>query len=245
MRIGKDNYMKKLYLKLRSFIYRLLHRLFGWGTPDSYWPEERKDRIEDQSKMFQGMVKVRKAEAEISTDVENVFDGDSIVHIGEPFLEGAGIKYSKCMAIGGDTVGTLLERIPINAGKLKPKRVVFHISGNNFLAGHSLGYILEKFQKVIDLYKQYGVKEIAWVETVPISSEFKEISKRIELFINSVKARGIVEVIKIRENLSDSNGFIKYEYTLPDGIHVNDRAYREVIVPVVKEWFVKRGADLI
>lgn len=229
------NFIRSIFIRTLSLVYRVFHKYFGVGT--KHWPEEEKDRLKNKSKTFRSFVKIRELEAKSFPKGENVLDGDSIAHLGEHIYEVSSIENPRCYAIGGDTVGGLLDRIKINAGLAAPKKVAFHISGNNFISGHNEKYILSYLKKIVKEYKKFGVQEIYWITTVPLGKEHTGLNQKIKKFVNKVQKSKFVDTIDIRSSLENEEGFIKDEYRTFDGIHVNELAYIDVIIPILSRVF--------
>ena len=208
--------------------------------------------LERPSTLFNAFIKLRKLEAIKLGRKSLIITGDSIVHFGEDEIER--VTGGTVTAIGGDTVDTLYQRLLDNVLIYRPETVVFHNGGNSFKAGKSVEHCFEKLELFIGGLKYAGVKNIAWVEIIPLgntnrsNSIFSNPEKSLIHDINfrlapqlKAKMKKIVEVIEVRQEMAGIDGYIKEKYMLPDCIHINELAYKEAFAPAIKNWRVKKG----
>ncbi len=256
MGLQLKSYWNFLKLRLYRFLYvwnnRVADGIFNRGYVRTL--SDIKDRN------FMAAVAIRTWEATVKEDFENQITGNSIIHLGENLFENCGVQNLICTAIGGDTIDTLFARRNYNIFPYRSKRLCFHECGNDFLGGQDPDWIFDKFCAFIDSAGRKRVKDIGWVEIVPLGDPEKSSIKAIrenqhgirELnfriipeFIERVIRSGVCDVIRIRDRLQSVTGYIDEKYGLPDKIHVNKLAYAEVLVPAVREWFIAKGAHTI
>lgn len=248
--------LKSIWNKIRSRCYA---RMFVFKKD----VKSLLNDLDKPSSFYNDMILIRAGEFQRTGSRENIITGDSIIHIGESYFEKCGIKNLHCTAIAGDTTDFFISRIVKNILIFNPKRLAFHLSGNDFLAGKSVDHIFNNLYKIITVFKKSGIKNVGWIEPIPLAdpktSSCSSLRKK-EDYINSVNFELIPElinrmhdvseelnfdIIHIRESLQKSDGYISDRYRLPDAIHVNAGAYREVLVPKLKIWYIEKGANLL
>lgn len=248
--------LKMFWYKLRSrlyiYFYTRNHRIAEIIAGDT-----NTGGISSINEGFEKMVMIRTAEV-LEGPVENIADGDSIIHGGEPYIEAKiGIKSFRVKAIGGDNVDTNRARVKLNVLSCQPKRVALHLTGNDFLGSKTLEYVFLNFTELVKEHHKAGV-DLAWIETLPLGYPEKSIVeairknadmvRRLNLevipeFIRMVEKSGLVEIIRVRHMLIKPDGFIREEYGAPDCIHVMPAAYEKVYTPVLRDWFLSQGAQ--
>ncbi len=177
----------------------------------------------------------------------NIWSGDSVAFNADSFIENDASEPIVSTAIPGDNTETFLSRIDNNILKFKPKKVLIHLSGNDFLGGKDPDIILNNMKLIYKKLKDGGVEKIGWMETLPLGDfpgvlairpDMIEINLvKIPQFILKIKMLGLFEVVEIRSFLKKDNGFIKDKYNVGDNVHCNALAYEEVWVPIIKGWF--------
>jgi hypothetical protein len=190
----------------------------------------------------------REVEFLISGFQDNIWSGDSVAFGAEMLVEGDASIVIHSTAIPGDNTDTFLARLDRNILKFKPKKVLLHIGGNDFLAKKDPKQILANMKEIGQRLKNGGVQKIGWIEILPLGTkntavllthpELVEINLiKIPQFIEKVKALNLFDVVAIRKYIQQDNGFIKDEYNGGDNVHCNAKCYIDVWVPIIKEWF--------
>ena len=180
----------------------------------------------------------------------NIWSGDSVAFNADTFIENDASEPIVSTAIPGDNTETFLARVDRNILKFQPKKVLLHISGNDFLGKKNPDDILNNMKLIYKKLKDGGVEKIGWVETLPLGNsntavllarpDLMEINLiKIPQFILKVRQLGLFDVVEIRKKLQKNDGFIQDKYNAGDNIHCNALAYEEVWVPIIKEWFSK------
>jgi len=180
----------------------------------------------------------------------NIWSGDSVAFNADTFIENDASEPIVSTAIPGDNTKTFLARIENNILKFKPKKVLLHISGNDFLGGKNPDGTLNNMKLIYQKLKAGGVEKIGWIETLPLGNmniavliakpDIMALNLvKIPQFILKMKLLGLYDVVEIRKQLQKNDGFIQDKYNAGDNIHCNALAYQEVWVPIIKGWFSK------
>lgn len=224
-------------------------RFFG---PERY--AEKTDQLRDAPFLFRSFAKLRAIQAMSSAGELLGVTGDSIAHSMEACKQAL---FEECLklginselakigwsAIAGDTVGYHRERMASNVIPRNHKLLVLHLGGNNFRKDNPLSYVKEKLFMTIAMYKNAGVKRIAWLEVPPVGNgdgagvlNVKTITFN-RLMRDHLRNLPGVDVLSTRRPLQDNHGFLKPEYDAGDHLHNTPRAFAEVHFPLIARWF--------
>ena len=225
--------------------------LWAWIVDNLYFLKKRLTYKSVSSFSHTAMVDRRLSQAQKSVKGLNAVFGDSIMHFGEPYFTQVSIED---YAIAGETTAGLLKYFEALVFVARPKAIVIHIGGNDDRGNISN---IEKLDNLKQLYKiatKY-CRKVAWLETValadpndfplyPMSEEAKLFHTKVNTikmpeFAQMVENAGI-PVIRIRQRMTKDGtvkGFLKPEYGAGDTVHVNEKCYKEVYVPTLKEYF--------
>ncbi len=177
--------------------------------------------------------------------------GDSIIHLGEYYFEMEGWYVS---GIAGEEAWHLKTRL-LTVVNTKPDFVVIHIGANDIIAGRSIEQVFEEIKDIVLLLRKLLPPEtrIGWLEINPLGdpldnplipdsvarellSEQANINYKNYLLNRAIESWDGVEFIPTRHYLVDQDGYIRPEYGLGDLKHVNEKAYIEVYIPVIRAW---------
>lgn len=241
---------------MNNWIQNIIYKIKSWWYSHSYvWFGKVHKPVIPPS--FDAFVIVRASEVFRSGPVDDIVTGDSIIHLGESMFE-TGVPGSKVTAIGGDTTDTLLRRLQSNVSIFKPKKVLIHVGGNDFLQKASVGHVLENLKVIIGMLLSSGVKHVGWMEVLPLgnpinrpmsvqdhlnpinSTKCPELYSRMSSLAQSGLMPGL-SVLGNRAALSDATGYIRKDYGAADLIHVTKKAYTDVFVPSAQHWFETTG----
>ena len=229
-------FFRKLRSKISYWLYikrRLVKDLF---SPDK-----------DLSPQFRSMVNLRMAEYLGVGKQDKIISGDSIIHGGEAYFES--IKGVHCTAIGGDTTRTLMDRLEKNLLIFKPRAVLLHIGGNDFLAGRTASEIYKDLMAIFKKMNKFGVKRIGWLEIIALGNPEKSTIPRVRdnpgWFERLNKTEipkltrlvGPTHTIKYRHLMMGDDGWLAEQYRLPDSIHCNALCYANIYRPIAQQWF--------
>ncbi len=163
-------------------------------------------------------------------DVQTVFIGDSLMH----FFEGIGtaeFPTGLFAGISGDRTDSLLYRVLHHVGKIRPKNVVISISGNDFLQGCENEKIQERRQLIANALHSSGVQNIYWLSLPPLGDPQKTLG--IPGQNTAIQTITGIQYIDTWTEMAGPDLMIKPEYK-GDGIHFNEKGYREVWIPKLK-----------
>jgi hypothetical protein len=168
-------------------------------------------------------------------NVETLFTGDSLIHLLEYYVNKSNseeFRNAVYTGIADDRSDMFLYRLLDNVGRLQPRTVVISISGNDVLQGCDPDNIQSNRKLIVTRLRNSGVQRIIWLSLPPIS-EPTAFPTTGNIINENLKIRDLpVEYLDIYTPLSMPLGIMKPEYFV-DGVHFNERAFREVVIPLL------------
>lgn len=248
--------------KIVEFFKNLINKLVLWLerlnlTEAFKWVESEGDISDNMERMMLArIVQGIKANGKATVTVA----GDSIMHGFEPILKQEFGDKVFVAAIGGNRAKWIAEKPEHILSCASSDTLILHIGGNDLLSGETVedtyNYIVDIINKVKHKFSKIYILEILplgllsdfpdarkvytsnlddVVNTITAVSTYK--IPKINVLLNTVFSSGRqVEVLRVYDNLrkSDSSSWINPVYGLGDLIHVNEKAYREVYLPVIR-----------
>ncbi len=128
--------------------------------------------------------------------------------------------------VAGDTVLDILDRVD-DVKRRQPSKVFVMGGTNDLLQGESIETIMERWGLLLDALN--GDYEVYVQSIPPFESYFgvtAEEIQRLNLSLRTLAEEYGVEFIDIYPLLADTDGYVREEYILSDGLHLSDAAYR-------------------
>lgn len=228
----------KIYFFLLRFaskrILNAYFRLFKinkwYNKDDNGYTPGYKSAVRLRSKEYDGPKKI-------------VITGDSVIFGGEDLWEGVSPQI-RCTAIPGDDSVNFEKRLLDTILIYEPEVVYFDIGGNDFIDAFmknklpSADTIFNNIMTCIHLMKKAGVKNIIWMEIVPLGPALALLNKQTQDFNlrmrNFSMTSNLFDILPTRDVLAGPDGFIKPEFKSIDNIHPIRDAYTTSWVPQFK-----------
>lgn len=172
-----------------------------------------------------------------------VITGDSVIFGGEDLWESIS-PIIRCTAIPGDDSVNFEKRLLDTVLIYEPEVIYFDIGGNDFIDAFmksktpNVDAIFNNILTSIYFMKKSGVKEIIWMEIVPLAPMHAILNKQTLDFNMKMRnfsmTSNLFSVLPTRDVLAGQDGFIKPEFKSIDGIHPIRDAYTTSWVPQFK-----------
>lgn len=146
--------------------------------------------------------------------------------------------------ISGDTSDRLLERFETNVLSIQPSNVILLIGTNDFGSGVPMNETVSNIDKMLSLIEEKCSGANVILQAVyPVNAQMRKYDKKKNAKIPELNTRlkaladkHSVAFLDLTDELSDSNGNLKAEYTY-DGLHPNVFGFEvvaEKVIPLLK-----------
>lgn len=181
--------------------------------------------------------------------------GDSITHGAEGLIDSEFPNQFYNSAIGGQKLLWIAQNclFLLTSGA---NRILFSGGGNDILGGREVDDVIKSLKEIHKQIK-HQIPRIGLFEILPLGDKavwpdalkrvnnpanvWASIKEAVEIkipeFNRKIRELDFIDVVPVYSSLNRGDGWIKTEYGAGDLIHVSEKAYRDVYLPAIKDYF--------